>query len=206
MTAPSQPYFLPGYTGWTPLTGPKRHFVIGETYGHYTHDLLHGHRVGGGRLNPVTEDIRFINTFPYPPHQDPRFFLDNPHKPLDPYFMPGYTGWTPGSAIKRTNAIGDTYGRMTHTLLAKHRVGGDRLRPVNEQPREYVLEEEEVKFYCNKHEVTGNEVRRRFNMVPGYTGHVPRAQFRYGKTRNKTGREGTADFERIMERKTAMAC
>lgn len=194
---PPQPHFVPGYTGWTPGCGPRRNFVLGQTSGHYTHELLHKHPVAGGRLNPLIEDLRFVNSFKAPAIQRPS---ENPHKPLDPFFVPGYTGTIPGSGNKRFESVGETYGRMSHVRLAKHRVAGNRLRPVNKETSDYVAKREEAKFYCDKHEITANDPKRRFGMVPGYTGHVPRALFRYGKTMAKISNDCIAEFEQMMDR------
>ncbi|GBM09250.1 hypothetical protein AVEN_59230-1 [Araneus ventricosus] len=199
LIVPPQPYFVPGYTGCTPGAGPQRLFVIGDSYGQYTHELLHGHRVAGSRLNPLNSDLRFVDLFVSPPRQNPKQQLDNPHKSLDPYFIPGYTGFTPGSGVRRTDGVGEKYGMMTHVRLAKHPMAGRRLRPIYKEPPEYVADREEVKFYCNHHEITARDLLRRHGQVPGYTGHMPRARFHHGKTGAEIGDIAIAEFEKIME-------
>ncbi|GFV79451.1 uncharacterized protein TNCV_279071 [Trichonephila clavipes] len=199
LNVPPQPYFVAGYTGWTPGSGPTRHFMIGNSYGCYTRELLHGHRVAGSRMNPLKTDLEFVNLFVSPPRQKPKMRMENPHKSLDPYFVPGYTGFTPGTCIRRSDGVGENYGTMTHIRLAKHAVGGNRLRPIYNEPPEYVTDREEVKFYCNKHELTAKDLRRKHKHVLGYTGYIPRELFHYGKNRSEIGCIATAEFEKILE-------
>ncbi|XP_035205248.1 protein FAM166B-like [Stegodyphus dumicola] len=196
-----QPHFIPGYTGCTPGAGPQRHFTFGGTYGHYTHDLLIDHPVGGGRLSVLAGDNRIIKQCVDRHHVDPKKLQDNPHYTLEPHVMPGYTGWIPGSGVKRSDVIGETYGRMSHIRFAKHPIAGDRLRPIHHRKPETVASEEEVKFFCYLHEITANDLKRRAGTVPGYTGHIPRATFRFGKCMTKITHEATAEFEKIQERK-----
>ncbi|GFT86837.1 uncharacterized protein NPIL_101531 [Nephila pilipes] len=194
-----QPYFVAGYTGWTPGSGPQRQFIIGDSSGRYTHELLHDHRVAGSRMNPLQSDLKFVNLFVSPPRQKPKLRLDNPHKALEPYFIPGYTGFTPGSGIRRSDGVGENYGTMTHIRLAKHAVGGNRLSSIYNEPPDDIADREEVKFYCNKHELTWKDIRRWHKKVPGYAGHIPRELFHFGKSGSEIGCIATAEFEKIRE-------
>ncbi|GIY06960.1 uncharacterized protein CEXT_121051 [Caerostris extrusa] len=198
---PPQPYFISGYTGYLPGSGPQRRFTVGETLGHYSHKLLHGHRVAGARMNPLNADLRFVNMYVSPPRQDPKLLMDNPHKAVDPYFIPGYTGFTPNSGIRRADGVGENYALMTHLRLTKHQMGGRRLMPIYEEPPEYIADKEEVKFYVNKHELTASDLLRRHVMVPGYAGYIPRALFHHGETYAKISDTATAEFEKIRKKK-----
>lgn len=184
-----QPHFKPGYTGYTP---GALYNMLGQTYGQYTHKLLNDHRVGGNRLCQIPGDF-FISSYCSPVAD-----LNNPHQTLDPHFIPGYTGFTPGSGIRRSESFGETYGRMTHVKLAKHFLKGSRLRPIHEYPDEYIAKEEDTKFYNYEHELTRDDIKRRTRMLPGYAGHVPRARFKYGKTGSQIAEESISEFQQIM--------
>lgn len=187
----AQPHFKPGYTGYTP---GALYNMLGQTYGHYTHKLLNDHRVCGNRLCRIPGDFCFPSQFSTPADKN------NPHETLEPHFIPGYTGFTPGSGIRRAESIGETYGKMTHIKLAKHFLKGSRLRPIHEYPDEYIAREEDVKFYNYEHELTRDDIKRKSRVLPGYTGHIPRARFRYGKNGSHTAEECIAEFQQILNK------
>lgn len=187
-----QPHFKPGYTGYTP--GRVEH-MLGKTYGQYINELLNSHPVAGSRLSRIPGDYVIPGSQDQPP--DTR---DNPHSTLEPHFVPGYTGFTPGSGIRRSEGFGQTYGRMTHIKLAKHFLRGSRLRPIFDYPAEYVAKEEDDKFYSYEHELTRDNIKRRVGLMPGYAGHVPRAVFRHGKNGTKIAEEAIAEFQKIINK------
>lgn len=189
-----QPHFNPGYTGYTHGSVDN---MTGITYGYFTKAALTKHPVAGNRLSHIPGD--FIIPIVKNPERRPE---DNPHTTLEPRFVPGYTGFTPGSGIRRSEGFGETYGRMTHIDLAKHFLRGSRLRPIHDYPREYALNEEDVKFYCYQHELTRDDIRRRAGLVPGYAGHVPRARFRHGKNGTTIATESIAEFQKILNNLT----
>ncbi|XP_054717348.1 protein FAM166B-like [Uloborus diversus] len=213
---PSDPYFLPGYTGCTPKTGPQRLFEYGKTYGHYTHRQLSDHPIGGSRLCQLPQDqyIKPVETELNPLHNDcctdpvvetvevlpevPEGTFCNPHRSIEPHFIPGYTGFVPGSGIKRSNGIGETYGRMSHILLCKNDIAGNRLRPIYEPLPNEILREEDMKFFCNRHELNRIDIRRRVGSLPGYAEHIPRAWLRHGKNSTTIANNCIAEFEKML--------
>ena len=187
----SQPHFIPGYTGYTP---GALYNSLGQTYGHYTHKLLNDHRVGGNRLCRIPGDFCFPSQFSQAAD------VNNPHQTLEPHFIPGYTGFTAGSGVMRAESFGETYGKTTHVNLAKHFLKGSRLRPIHEYPEDYTAREEDVKFYNYEHELTRDDIKRRTRVLPGYTGHIPRARFRNGKSGSQVAEECIAEFQQILNK------
>ncbi|XP_035204790.1 protein FAM166B-like [Stegodyphus dumicola] len=129
---------------------------------------------------------------PVPEKYKTKYWFQTP----EPSCRPGYTGFLPGYGPKRLFQFAKTYGMMTHELMKEHPVAGLRLGNLldNSLELQRKLEEEAMTW---KHEVTAENNRYCRNMVPGYTGYVPRKKFLVGRVYDEECKEAVALFEKL---------
>ncbi|XP_049752469.1 protein FAM166B isoform X2 [Elephas maximus indicus] len=108
--------------------------------------------------------------------------------PQNPHYIPGYTGHCPLLRF----SMGQTYGQVTGQLLRGPRglawpPARRTLLPPIRPPRSPEVPRGSLPLRC------GHE-RLSSNMIPGYTGFVPRAQFIFAKNCSQIWAEALNDF------------
>eukprot|EP00051_Salpingoeca_urceolata_P033316 m.20130 g.20130 ORF g.20130 m.20130 type:complete len:413 (-) comp6092_c0_seq1:111-1349(-) len=121
------PYHTPSYTGHI----PQQQYVVGETFGKSTHDLL-------TEKDPVTRPNAHLSTtsLPEPSTRRERIVRNRQRFPT-PYStnqVPGYTGFIPHAH----DITGQTYAEQSKTALAEHELDFQRREDERLQVREQV--------------------------------------------------------------------
>ncbi|KAF8774163.1 hypothetical protein HNY73_016745 [Argiope bruennichi] len=85
---------------------------------------------------------------------------------------------------------------MTHDIMARHPVAGERFGQIlccdcNRNAKR------DDSFHVWQHEHSTSDPKFRIDMVPGYTGHVPRKDSHCGEGYQEECKKGISEFERL---------
>ncbi|GBM20470.1 hypothetical protein AVEN_5553-1 [Araneus ventricosus] len=114
----------------------------------------------------------------------------------EPHCIPGYTGYLPGFGPHKLYQFGKTYGRMTHDIMESHPVAGERFGQILSCDCSRNAKRDDS-FHVWQHEHSTSYPKFRIDMVPGYTGHVPRKDSHCGRGYQEECRKGISEFERL---------
>ncbi|KAK3735228.1 hypothetical protein QZH41_008427, partial [Actinostola sp. cb2023] len=109
----------------------------------------------------------------------------------DPYHIPGYCGYCPQFKYQ----IGDTFGRTTSSLLTTDNVASSG-RPLLAE-----IEQTQPPRVDNRRQVIATRTfslgdqKLSDQMVPGYTGYIPKSEHYFGNSYAETSRSAIASFQ-----------
>ncbi|EDO30910.1 predicted protein [Nematostella vectensis] len=108
----------------------------------------------------------------------------------DPYHIPGYCGYCPQFKYQ----IGETFGRTTSCLLTDNSVAYSG-KPVLSDIEPQVPPKADTRRDTIKNRaISLGDQKLTDQMVPGYTGYIPKAEHYYGNSYAETSRSAIADF------------
>ncbi|GIY19279.1 uncharacterized protein CDAR_413991 [Caerostris darwini] len=114
----------------------------------------------------------------------------------EPHCIPGYTGYLPGFGPHKLYQFGKTYGKMTHDIMARHPVAGERFSRILSCDCNGRGKRDDT-FKVWQHEHSTSNPKYTNDMVPGYTGHVPKKESHCGQGFQKECRRGISDFQKL---------
>ena len=128
--------------------------------------------------------------------QREQYESNNPFETPEPHAKPGYTGFFPDSGPKRNFQRSKIYEQWTHDIMVPHPVAGLRFGIIlsTDESLQSKLGDEVMAW---KHEKMTQNPRLGRNMMPGYTGYVPRRRYLIGKSYTEECKTATALFEKL---------
>lgn len=102
--------------------------------------------------------------------------------PDEPHYIPGYRGYCPQMNFK----MGDTYGKTTHGILTDGNIAKSSRRVLAQtsnnasHDNNYEAESEEALISKNRRAISFGDKKLTHNMVPGYTGYIPKKEDHFG--------------------------
>lgn len=115
---------------------------------------------------------------------------------VKPYHIPGYCGYCPQFKYK----INDTFGKATHDLLTAPGISRSKmpvLAPL-EGRKEMDIEKRKLSLIESRGENLGDQ-KYGVQMVPGYTGYIPKGQHYYGERYAGFSRNAIAHMEHAQQ-------
>jgi len=102
--------------------------------------------------------------------------------PDEPHYIPGYRGYCPQMNFK----MGKTYGKTTHGILTEKSIAKSQRRVLAQTSNnasangDYNAESEEALISKNRRAISFGDKKLTHNMVPGYTGYIPKKEDHFG--------------------------
>ena len=117
---------------------------------------------------------------------------DSSLETVEPYHIPGYCGYCPQFKYK----INDTFGSTTHDLLTAPGISRSKMPVLAPLEGRQTAEQEARKLSLieSRGENLGDQ-KYGVQMVPGYTGYVPKGQHYYGERYAGFSRNAIAHME-----------
>ena len=115
--------------------------------------------------------------------------------PDEPHYIPGYKGYCPQINFN----MGDTYGKVTHNILTDPKIAKSSRKvlaqtstnPSNLQSGELV----KIRTARDRRATSYGDKKLTINMVPGYTGYIPKKEEHFGQRYAVGCHRAISDFE-----------
>merc|ERR1712100_462765 len=114
--------------------------------------------------------------------------------PKEPHYIPGYRGYCPQMNFK----MGQTYGKTTHDILSNEKIAKSARRvlantAINETNSN--TEKFQKQISKNRRSTSFGDKKLTNDMVPGYTGYVPKREGHFGNRYAVNCHRAINDFE-----------
>merc|ERR1712100_547258 len=114
--------------------------------------------------------------------------------PKEPHYIPGYRGYCPQMNFK----MGQTYGKTTHDILSNEKIAKSARRVLAQttvdQSKE-TIEITKTNTSKNRRAISFGDKKLTNDMVPGYTGYIPKKEDHFGNRYAVGCHRAIYDFE-----------
>jgi len=114
--------------------------------------------------------------------------------PDEPHYIPGYKGYCPQINFN----MGDTYGKVTHKILTDEKIAKSKrkvLAQTSTNPSRISGELVKIRTARERRATSYGDKKYTNNMVPGYTGYIPKKEEHFGQRYAVGCHRAISDFE-----------
>jgi len=114
--------------------------------------------------------------------------------PEEPHYIPGYRGYCPQINFK----MGQTYGKTTHGILVNKGIAKSARRVLaqtHKNPSAGQSDAAEIEMSRNRRAISFGDKKLTHDMVPGYTGYIPKKEDHFGNRYAVGCHRAIYDFE-----------
>jgi len=113
--------------------------------------------------------------------------------PEEPHYIPGYRGYCPQMNFK----MGETYGKTTHGILSDKTIAKSARRVLAQTQKNpsATAESAEIQISRNRRATSFGDKKLTNDMVPGYTGYIPKKEDHFGNRYAVGCHRAIYDFE-----------